>query len=61
MCVTSPNAVRKKPNVKVRYAEVTINMSPNVEHLEQLIQNMTRDWACPVGTVFQADPLRVAP
>lgn len=58
MCATSPSAVTKNPHVKLRYAEVTINMSLHVYHLEQSIQNVTRDWACPVGTVLQADPFK---
>lgn len=60
MRVTSQRAVRKKLNVNLRYVEVTRKMPLHVCHLEQWLQNLTKDWDCPVGTVFPADPLRFA-
>lgn len=47
MCVTGPSAARKKPNVKLSYVEVAINMSLNVYHLEQWILDFDKKLGVP--------------
>lgn len=56
MCVTGTDTVRKRPNVKRRYVEVTINKAPSVCHLDQQIQNLTRNQDCLWALSLPASP-----